>query len=93
MMTFRGAQYDRPSHSNRCLRSDHRQDHFLPGAGAAKRLGYARNADDDAREVADSTPKAAMSAFGPKQIFQYVAFDVAFRGRADMPFCTAHACF
>src|SRR5215831_20305932 len=30
--------------------------------------------------------------YWPKRTFHYVAFDVAFRGKADMPFCTAHVC-
>ena len=28
-----------------------------------------------------------MSAFGPKRTFHYVAFDVAFGGKADMTLC------
>jgi hypothetical protein len=31
-----------------------------------------------------------MSAIGPKRTLPYVAFDVAFGGKADMPFCTAY---
>jgi len=31
-----------------------------------------------------------MSACGPKLTFYYVAFDVAFGGKADMPFCAAN---
>ena len=31
-----------------------------------------------------------MSAIGPKRTFHDVAFDVAFRGKADMSLCAAH---
>ena len=31
-----------------------------------------------------------MSASGPKRTFHYVAFDVAFGGKADMSLCAAH---
>ena len=34
-----------------------------------------------------------MSAIGPKRTFPYVAFDVAFGGKADMAFCAANICF
>jgi hypothetical protein len=33
-----------------------------------------------------------MSAIDPKRTFSYVAFDVAFGGKADMLFCAAHIC-
>jgi len=33
-----------------------------------------------------------MSAIGPKQTSPYVAFDVAFGGKADITFCTAYVC-
>jgi len=31
--------------------------------------------------------------FWPKAEFHYVAFDVAFGGKADMSLCAAHVCF
>ena len=34
-----------------------------------------------------------MSVFGPKRTFPYVAFDVAFGGKADMTCCGANVCF
>jgi hypothetical protein len=34
-----------------------------------------------------------MSAIGPKRTFPYVAFDVAFGGKADMAYCTADVRF
>jgi hypothetical protein len=37
--------------------------------------------------------RVSLSAFGPKRIFQYVAFDVAFGGKADMGYCAAYARF
>jgi hypothetical protein len=34
-----------------------------------------------------------MSAIGHKRTSPYVAFDVAFGGKADMTFCGANVCF
>ena len=40
-----------------------------------------------------SNESALMSAIGPKRTFPYVAFDVAFGGKADMGCCSAYVRF
>jgi PhzF family phenazine biosynthesis protein len=45
------------------------------------------------RAYSNSGSTGLMSALGPKRTFPYVAFDVAFGGKADMSWCSAHVCF
>ena len=47
----------------------------------------------DDRTAMGQVLERLMSAFGPKRTFHYVAFSVAFGGKADMPFCSAHVRF
>jgi hypothetical protein len=62
-------------------------------------LAYPNAASSGDATAATDTTKfkmhsfALMSAYGPKRTFPYVAFDVAFGGKADMACCSAHVCF
>jgi len=60
----------------------------------AKGEGIGRQVDSttDATGEVETMP-LRMSAIGAKRTFPYVAFDVAFGGKADMACCSAYVCF
>src|SRR5215467_11271924 len=52
-----------------------------------RRLRLAPSESSHGRKRAKLSVLSPMSAFGPKRTFPYVAFDVAFGGKAGMAFC------
>ena len=88
-------------------RSAHRADlRYRCPAAAARPPQLAPDLVQETRAISyiDLTDRTALSysdfldprysaAEGQKRTFHYVAFDVAFGGKADMSLCAAHVCF